>query len=91
MMEGPVVFPSLLDPEVSTSADIAALQAQVSALQSQAASAGKCPEGYAWDRAETGFTLCKRGADEVVKVGDFWVDRDGGRAADTASPTAPPM
>jgi formylglycine-generating enzyme required for sulfatase activity len=36
-----------------------------------------CPLGY--DRDLTGdnanYVVCKRGADEVVKVGDFWIDR----------------
>jgi formylglycine-generating enzyme required for sulfatase activity len=39
-----------------------------------------CPIGYIWDNTETAFTLCYNpdsalGADEMVKVGDFWVDR----------------
>jgi formylglycine-generating enzyme required for sulfatase activity len=33
-----------------------------------------CPEGYAKD-ARTDIVLCKRGSDEMVRVGDFWVDR----------------
>ena len=35
----------------------------------------RCPPGYAFDTKTTGITLCKRGKDEMVKVGDFWVDR----------------
>ena len=36
----------------------------------------KCPRGYSEDTtAPTSITLCKRGSDEMVKVGDFWVDR----------------
>jgi len=38
-----------------------------------------CPEDYARDTSVTAFTLCKKGVDEVVKVGKggsvFWVDR----------------
>jgi formylglycine-generating enzyme required for sulfatase activity len=33
-----------------------------------------CPEGYTKD-SRTDITLCKRGADEMVMVGDFWVDK----------------
>jgi formylglycine-generating enzyme required for sulfatase activity len=33
-----------------------------------------CPEGYTKD-ARTDITLCKKGADEIVKVGDFWIDK----------------
>ena len=34
-----------------------------------------CPAGYSLDATATTFTLCKRGNDELVKVGDFWIDR----------------
>jgi len=39
-----------------------------------------CPVGYVHDAAEAGITLCydpdsALGADEMVRVGDFWVDR----------------
>ena len=39
-----------------------------------------CPVGYVHDASETQFTLCydpdsALGADEMVQVGDFWVDR----------------
>jgi formylglycine-generating enzyme required for sulfatase activity len=38
-----------------------------------------CPEDYARDTTATAFTLCKKGVDEVVKVGTggsaFWIDR----------------
>ncbi len=39
-----------------------------------------CPVGYAHDDTETQFTLCydpdsALGADEMVRVGDFWIDR----------------
>ena len=39
---------------------------------------GPCPGGYALDEDETGFTLCERmdgSGDQVVAVGDFWIDR----------------
>jgi Cys-rich repeat protein len=55
-------------------ADVTALQADVTNLQSTA-----CPPGYTHVTARTDIILCQRGAspnlDEVVKVGDFWVDR----------------
>ena len=66
--------------------DKAALQGQVSTLQTDLTAAEQtiadledpdCPLGY--DRDETGdnanYIVCKRGADEIVKVGDFWIDR----------------
>jgi hypothetical protein len=38
-----------------------------------------CPEDYARDATVTAFTLCKKGVDEVVKVGTggsvYWIDR----------------
>ena len=38
-----------------------------------------CPEDYTRDTTVTAFVLCKKGADEVVKVGTggsvFWIDR----------------
>jgi formylglycine-generating enzyme required for sulfatase activity len=38
-----------------------------------------CPYGYTQDDATTAYTVCKKGVDEVVKVGfgasAFWVDR----------------
>ena len=41
-----------------------------------------CPVGYVNDPSETAFTLCTDPAsgDEMVKVGDFWVDRYEGSA-----------
>ncbi|MBI5526631.1 MAG: SUMF1/EgtB/PvdO family nonheme iron enzyme [Deltaproteobacteria bacterium] len=33
-----------------------------------------CPQGYLKD-ARTDIVLCKRGSDEMVKVGNFWIDR----------------
>ncbi len=34
-----------------------------------------CPQGYARDTSEPGFVLCRRGLDQMVRVGSFWVDR----------------
>ncbi len=35
----------------------------------------ECPTGYQREANEPDFVVCKRGADEIVKVGDFWIDR----------------
>ncbi len=43
----------------------------------------KCPPGYTHDASATGITLCKRGKDEMVKVGSFWVDRYESALVDT--------
>ncbi len=34
-----------------------------------------CPQGYTHFTEEEDFVLCRRGLDEMVRVGDFWVDR----------------
>jgi formylglycine-generating enzyme required for sulfatase activity len=34
-----------------------------------------CPPGYTKDSTVTSFTLCKKGSDQMVKVGDSWADR----------------
>lgn len=36
--------------------------------------ASNCPSGYTED-STSGITRCKRGEDEMVKVGSFWIDR----------------
>jgi formylglycine-generating enzyme required for sulfatase activity len=35
----------------------------------------ECPQGYLRDESREDIILCVRGRDEMVKVGDFWVDR----------------
>jgi formylglycine-generating enzyme required for sulfatase activity len=40
-----------------------------------------CPEGYTKD-VRTDITLCKKGLDEMVRVGDFWIDRYEGVIVD---------
>ena len=35
----------------------------------------ECPNGYERDETRTDIVLCTNGRDEMVKVGDFWVDR----------------
>jgi len=47
------------------------LETEIAALKGAKA----CPAGYARDTSAAGITLCKRGSDEMIKVGDFWVDR----------------
>ena len=56
---------------------ISELQAQVAALGGD----GSCPAGYTHD-SRTDITLCKKGLDEMVKVGDFWIDRYEGIVVD---------
>lgn len=66
---------ALLSALDSAIGKISALESQVNSLIN---STGFCPTGYArTDDASvraTGF-VCKRGADEMVKAGDFWIDR----------------
>jgi hypothetical protein len=54
-----------------------AIDAQQSALDALANP--DCPSGYVRDPGVSNLTLCKRGADQVVKVGTgqaaFWIDR----------------
>ena len=35
----------------------------------------ECPSGYERDTGRADIVLCTNGRDEMVKVGDFWVDR----------------
>ena len=55
-------------------ANFASLKAAVDQLKQQI-----CPEDYSPDTTVTAFTLCKKGVDEMVKVGTggsvFWIDR----------------
>ncbi len=45
------------------------------AVEAQRVAEQRCPPGYILDTSATNIALCKRGKDEMVKVGDFWVDR----------------
>ncbi len=45
------------------------------AVEAQRVAEPDCPPGYTRDNMATNIVLCKRGKDEMVKVGDFWVDR----------------
>ncbi len=55
-----------------------ALAPAPTAVHAERVGSAECPVGYA-RRPASGITLCQRGADEVVKVGEgaaaFWVDR----------------
>ena len=57
------------------------VNAQATQITAQAAEITKlktepdCPPGYTKSTTVTAYTLCTRGKDEMVKVGDFWVDR----------------
>ncbi|MDD5308317.1 MAG: hypothetical protein PHU25_13430 [Deltaproteobacteria bacterium] len=35
----------------------------------------ECPMGYLRDTTATGIMLCKKGSDQMAKVGNFWIDR----------------
>ncbi len=53
--------------------------ARIKQLEDAANAEPDCPRGYAKDASVTSYTVCKKGADEMVKVGSgleaFWVDR----------------
>ncbi|MFC1611672.1 SUMF1/EgtB/PvdO family nonheme iron enzyme [Myxococcota bacterium] len=49
---------------------VAAQQAEIDSLNNRS-----CPSGYTHDTSRTDIVLCTRGSDEMVKVGDFWIDR----------------
>jgi formylglycine-generating enzyme required for sulfatase activity len=68
---------------VTASAEVQTLQTKIAALEAQLS--GDCPAGYAKDTTVTAYTLCKNGNDEMVKVGDFWVDRYEIRAVDATT------
>ena len=55
---------------------VAKLESDVAALSGGTPSTGLCPTGYTQDTTAPSWNVvCKKGLDEVVKVGDFWVDR----------------
>ena len=62
------------ESDLAASATIKVLKAEIAALKTQIPS-GTCPAGYTQDTTFTSYTLCKKGNDEVVRVGDFWIDR----------------
>ena len=51
--------------------ELLALKAKVAKLETNP----DCPPGYTKSTTVTSYTLCVNGKDEMVKVGDFWVDR----------------
>jgi len=54
------------------------LNANFEALR-DAVNDGNCPRGFTYDSSETQYVVCTRtfnnALDEVVKVGDYWIDR----------------
>ncbi len=74
----PTVPASFASGETLTAAKLNASFAAVAALVNQANDPA-CAIGYTQDTTVTTFTLCKKGSDEVVKVGTggaaFWIDR----------------
>jgi formylglycine-generating enzyme required for sulfatase activity len=59
--------------------DAATLKAMFDEIQARQAGTALCPVGYTQDTLVTAYTVCKNGADEMVKVGNgpssFWIDR----------------
>jgi formylglycine-generating enzyme required for sulfatase activity len=57
---------------------VADVEQRVAALEAPAPEPA-CPRGYAHDTTVTAFTVCKKGDDQVVKVGQggaaYWIDR----------------
>jgi len=62
------------EADLSASATIKALQVEIATLKAMVPT-GKCPAGYTQDSTVTKYVVCKNGKDEMVKVGDFWIDR----------------
>ncbi len=52
----------------------ASLEARIAALE-QARGTGACPADYVLTSTPGVRTLCVRGRDQMVRVGDFWIDR----------------
>jgi formylglycine-generating enzyme required for sulfatase activity len=64
----------------SLKADLDEAQSRIAALESAVAGvAHDCPLGYGKDTSITAYTVCKKGSDEIIKVGTgasaFWIDR----------------
>jgi len=45
------------------------------AVEVASAAPPACPPGYTRASKTTGFVLCQRGEDQMVKVGNYWIDR----------------
>ena len=69
--------PSAAGGSDAAAARLAELERKVSSLEARLAarSQGHCPLGYQRDQAQSDLVACTRGRDEMVKVGDFWLDR----------------
>jgi hypothetical protein len=56
-------------------------QSRIAALETATGTkaSNDCPSGYSKDASETQYVVCKKGVDEIVKVGSgpmaFWIDR----------------
>ena len=65
---------SFADGDTLTAANLNSLRDAIKALANP-----ECPIGYDKDATTTAYTVCKKGADEMVKAGTgavaFWVDR----------------
>jgi formylglycine-generating enzyme required for sulfatase activity len=71
----PALVAQLQDKISQLEGKLGDLQGQIDELKAEPV----CPRGYDHDPGVEGFVVCKRGVDEVVKVGSggsaFWVDR----------------
>ncbi len=65
---------TIVDGQTLTAANLNSLRDAIKALANPA-----CPIGYDQDTTVTAYTVCKKGADEMVRVGTgsevFWIDR----------------
>ena len=83
------------ETDLAASATIKALQTENTTLKSRLTSleqkvaaltgASGCPPEYTRDTKVTKYTVCKKGKDEIVKVGDFWIDRYETQIVDSAT------
>ena len=65
------------ETDLKASATIKALDTRITVLEGGGTTptGTACPSGYLQDKTVTKHTVCKKGLDEMVKVGDFWTDR----------------
>jgi formylglycine-generating enzyme required for sulfatase activity len=87
---GPIAESGTLavDATVARTTDLDALRAQLAELRAELADASLCPRlrayhpsgppverNYVPDATTPGIVVCRHGSDEMVKVGDSWIDR----------------
>jgi len=67
-------FTGLETQITTTQSQLKAAEGQIAVLVKKLNTRASCPRGYTL-QSKAGMTLCQRGSDQVVRVGDFWVDR----------------